>query len=242
MKPVDLDVIITTNSKDEALWKMTHDAIRSLRQSQGGENFNLIVVETNTAAAEYPEADVTVKPNEPFRINRFFNLGARHCRGDYLLVTNNDVLYERDWWREMKADFIRERLDTACPQMTNEQPDIMERWLRQKHTTVNLEGYDWFFGQAWVITKGVREWIFPLDENIHFYYNEDDMVMRLRERKCRHHLVHRSRMQHFQAKSHHILKEEGRYQEVTSGAQRYFERKWRRFSWLSLKRWLTGRA
>ena len=226
MKNVDLDVVITTNSKDINLWTMTHNAIKSLRNCIGGENFNIIVVETNTNAEDFPEADITVKPNEPFQINKFYNLGADHCQGDYLLVTNNDVLYDEDWWVQMKKSFIDNNLDTACPQVTNEQPDIYNKWFKQKNTFKNLEGYEWFFGQAWLITKDVKDWLFPLDENIHFYFNDDDMVMRLKEKNCKHQLVYKSKMQHFQAKSHHILKEEGRYQQVTWGTKQYFDSKW----------------
>ena len=80
MKNVDLDVVITTNSKDINLWTMTHNAIKSLRNCIGGENFNIIVVETNTNAEDFPEADITVKPNEPFQINKFYNLGADHSQ------------------------------------------------------------------------------------------------------------------------------------------------------------------
>ena len=63
MSNYDLDVIITTNSKNESFVKMTNNAIMSLRNSVGGDRFKIIIVETNTNAEEYPEANVTVKPN-----------------------------------------------------------------------------------------------------------------------------------------------------------------------------------
>lgn len=226
MENFDLDIIITTNSKNEELFRMTDNAIKSLRNSVGGNNFKIIVVETNSESKEYNEANVTVKPNQPFQINKFYNLGALHSKSDYLLVSNNDVIYDSNWWVHMKKAFVENNLDTACLQCTNEQPDIYSKWIKQKHTFKNLEGYEWFFGQAWCITSKVRDWLFPLDENIHFYFNDDDMVMRLKERGCKHQLVYKSKMEHLQAKSHDILKQEGRYYDVTWGSKSYFDRKW----------------
>jgi hypothetical protein len=226
MNNYDLDVIITTNSKNDSFIKMTNNAIMSLRNSIGGDRFKIIIVETNTEAEEYPEANVTVKPNEPYQCNKFYNLGAVHSESDYLLVANNDTVFDPNWWVNIKKAFAENKLDTACLQCTNEQPDIYNRWFKQKHTFKNLDGYDWFFGQAWCVTSEVRDWLFPLDENIHFYFNDDDMVMRFKEKNCKHQLVYKSKMQHLQAKSHEILKEEGRFFEVTWGSKDYFDKKW----------------
>jgi hypothetical protein len=52
------------------------------------------------------------------------------------------------------------------------------------------------------------------------------MVMRFKEKNCKHQLVYKSKMQHLQAKSHEILKEEGRFFEVTWGSKDYFDKKW----------------
>lgn len=226
MKTKDLDVIVTTNSKNDELYKMTNNCIMSLRNSVGGENFNIIVVETNTYSKEYPEANVTIKPNEPYQCNKFYNLGALHSESEYLLVSNNDTLYDKNWWVYMKKSLIENNLDTACPQIVNTHEDIFERWFKQKYTHKNLDGYNWFFGPAWVIKKDVREWLFPLDENIHFYYNEDDMIMQFKQRNCKHQLVYKSKIHHFGGKSHEILKEEGRYFDVTLGSKEYFNIKW----------------
>ena len=94
MSNYDLDVIITTNSKNESFVKMTNNAIMSLRNSIGGDRFKIIIVETNTNAEEYPEANVTVKPNEPYQCNKFYNFGALHAESEYLLVANNDTLFD----------------------------------------------------------------------------------------------------------------------------------------------------
>ena len=228
MSNYDLDVIITTNSKNESFVKMTNNAIMSLRNSVGGDRFKIIIVETNTNAEEYPEANVTVKPNEPYQCNKFYNLGALHSESDFLLVANNDTIFDVNWWVHMKKAFVDNNLDTACLQCTNEQPDIYNRWFKQKHTFKNLDGYDWFFGQAWCITADVRSWLFPLDEKIHFYFNDDDMVMRFKEKNCKHQLVYKSKMQHLQGKSHEILKDEGRFYEVTWGSKEYFDQKWQK--------------
>lgn len=228
MNNYDLDVIITTNSKNESFVKMTNNAIMSLRNSVGGDKFKIIIVETNSEAEEYEEANITVKPNEPYQCNKFYNLGAKHSNSEYLLVANNDTLFDVNWWIQMKKAFEENKLDTACLQCTNEQPDIYNRWFKQKHTFKNLDGYDWFFGQAWCITSNVRDWLFPLDENIHFYFNDDDMVMRFKEKNCKHQLVYKSKMQHLQGKSHEILKEEGRFYEVTWGSKEYFDNKWKK--------------
>jgi len=102
---IRIDVIVLSNAKTKLHHRMTCDCLRTLRDSEPGVEFNVVVVETNTeeAIAAFHEGPVygaacrVVFPGKPFNYNEFLQIGfttLANSPSPYLLIANNDVLFQ----------------------------------------------------------------------------------------------------------------------------------------------------
>ncbi len=229
----ELDVIILTNTIDDAIYNMTKNAIKSLRDSSENDLFNIILVESNKANNYQYDVDIFLKPEEDFNYNVYLNKAVVHCSCDYSAVSNNDVLFHKGWWSKMKQAMISHNLDTASPKSPRMQVGIVTAAeMKHRYTPLNkiVEGYSvvvTFCGWFWAMKKEIREWLFPLDEQFSFFYQDNDIIMRLQEKNCRHALVAGSLVDHFGQSSHKILKDSGNYLKHTYSLEKKFVDKWK---------------
>lgn len=229
----ELDVIILTNTVDDAIYKMTKNAVKSLKESSENDIFNIILVESNKKNNYSYDVDVYLKPDEDFNYNVYLNLAIKHCTSDYSAVSNNDVLFHKGWWAKLKQAMNQYNLDTASPKSPIEQKGIVTRAeMKHRYTPLNkvVEGYEvvvTFCGWCWVMTKDVRSWLFPLDEQFSFFYQDNDIIYRLQEMNCRHALVGGSLVEHFGQSSHKILHQNNTYLQHTFGLEKKFVEKWK---------------
>ena len=228
-----LDVIILTNTANDEIYKMTSKAIDSLRKSSNENSFNIILVESNNNFDKTYNVDVFLNPKEEFNYNTYLNIASEHCICDYSCVSNNDVVFFPSWWENLRDNMIKHNLDTASPKSPTEQIGIVPKYEIKHRYTPNskiVEGYMvvyTFCGWCWVMTKNVREWLFPLDEQFKFFYQDNDIIMRLQEKNCRHALVASSHVTHFGQTSHKLLHEKGVWYNYTFGLEQAFRNKWK---------------
>ena len=229
----EIDIIILTNSSDDQYFQMTTNAIQSLRNSSENDLFNIILVESNKTNNYSYDCDVYLKPQADFNYNLYLNQAVKHCICDYSAVSNNDVLFHKGWWAKMKQAMISHNLDTASPKSTRPQTGIVPRAeIKHRYTPLNkvVEGYHvvyTFCGWFWAMKKEVREWLFPLDEQFSFFYQDNDIIMRLEEKNCKHALVGGSLVDHFGQSSHKILHQKGTWLQHTFGLEKKFTEKWK---------------
>jgi hypothetical protein len=57
----ELDVVMTGFTGDDEIREMTENSLKSLRDSEGGEDFNIIFLESNPKATPYDSVDVYVR-------------------------------------------------------------------------------------------------------------------------------------------------------------------------------------
>lgn len=228
----ELDVIILTNTADQGIYQMTENAIESLKESEEPGKFNIIIIESNKRSTYEYNVDHQIHPSEDFNYNTYLNIGSKYCVSEYSAVSNNDVLFRKNWWTKMKQAFIDHNLDTASPKSPTEQFGIVQRVeMKHRYTPITkvVEGYEvayTFCGWFWAMKKDVREWLFPLDEQFSFFYQDNDIVMRLKEKNCKHALVGSSLVEHFGQRSHKILHQNGTYLKHTFALEKNFIQKW----------------
>ena len=231
-KMFDLDIIMLTNTKDDNIYKMTCKAIDSLRKSEES-SFNLILVESNKNSDYEYDAEHYIKPDIDFNYNSYLNIGSKYCVSDYSAISNNDVVFHNKWWTNLKTAMIKNNLDTASPKSPTKQfgvHDLVEMKHRYTPETKIVEGHYvvyTFCGWFWAMTKDVREWLFPLDEQFSFFYQDNDIIMRLQEKNCKHALVGGSKVSHIGQRSHDILINNGSYYKHTAGLRTVFEKKYK---------------
>lgn len=227
-----LDVIILTNTYDDKIYMMTKNAIDSLRKSSESDAFNIILVESNKEKRHY-DVDVYLKPEQEFNYNTYLNIAIENCTSDFTCISNNDVFFHKNWWEKLHSAMLDYNLDTASPKSPIEQKGIVQRAeLKHRFTPLNkvVEGHHvvyTFCGWCWVMKKDIRDWLFPLDEQFSFFYQDNDIILRLQERNCKHALVGGSLVDHYGQSSHKILHEQGTYMQHTFNLEKKFLEKWK---------------
>ena len=140
----ELDVIMTGYTGDDEIREMTENSLKSLRDSEGGEDFNIIFLESNPKATPYDSVDVYVKPGYQYHCNKYYNIGVSHAISEYTAIVNNDTYFDPKWWTKMKAAMIEHDLDSASPRSTIQQTGLnpsVEMKHRYTPVTKVVEGY-----------------------------------------------------------------------------------------------------
>jgi hypothetical protein len=100
MEKIDVVILSDLNTQKE----VTEWTIQTLRDSEVSYlshcKYNVNVV-SKTTDVQISNTNV-ICVNEPFNYNRFLNIGFQHLTdAEWVLISNNDVSYERDWLLEI---------------------------------------------------------------------------------------------------------------------------------------------
>lgn len=220
-----VDVVMLSVMRDIPSYRMTRTAVDTLRQSDPNWNFRIRLVETNPDYLRYgfrfdSEIEV-VCPGGDFRYNAFLNAGLESCTGDYVVIANNDLIFEENWFTRLQKGIESEELDSASPYCPG--------WAFHKGLESDVSigwriGYE-FCGWCMCWTRETREALCPLDERFVFWCQDNDIARTLEGMGKRHGLVGSSRVRHLVNQSHRFIPPE-RYDEMVHGAGRTLESKW----------------
>lgn len=225
-----VDVIVLTNSLDEFMVWMTRRTINTLLESEEGIDFNVIIVESSrNVEKEY--ADICnhyIFPNEPFNYNKFLNIGSKYCKGDWIIISNNDVSYELGWFNEIiKVHQERPDIESFSPK---DPLLFMSFWGDVFVGTKDnyVEGYQvskYLMGWSLVIKKPSFDKILPFDEQFDMYYQDNDYAEILKLNGIKHALVRRSIASHYNTLSVRIL--EHKVRPKMQEDEQKFRNKWK---------------
>lgn len=200
------DIIILSNSKTIEEYGLTQRAINSLRLSENFK-FNEVIVETNTKYLQegfvYQGSNVTT-PGEDFNYNRFLNIGLNYCKSDWVIISNNDVIFTEKWFTKI-MDFSKQN-----PEFLSFSP-WEPNWHKKRGMLLDrdyYEGYRTSFeitGWCIVMHRSVIERCNLFDENFKFWYQDNDYALTLQHNKIKHALVTSSKVYHSVSGSHHLL-------------------------------------
>ena len=113
----DLDVIMLTNTVNDKLCSMVTKAVDTLRKSDGLEDVNIILLESNQDSNYTFDVNHYIKPDFKFNYNAYLNIGSQFATGKYTCISNNDIEFSKTWWTKMKAAFEKYNLDVASPKI-----------------------------------------------------------------------------------------------------------------------------
>lgn len=191
---MDVDVIILTNSKDKLSTTVGERTIRHLHDSESNHKFHVHLVDSGEDfLSVYKDiVETYMRPDEPFNYNRFINIALKHVKHDWVLISNDDVGYERGWFTEMmKVHSIR--------------PDIQS--FSPKDPMLYMIYFDWHFlntdelyFENYKVTEGLMGWsilikkealdkIAPFDEQFDMYYQDNDYAETIKSKGIKHALV-----------------------------------------------------
>ena len=221
-----VDVIILSYAKNDAIIEMNNNCINSLNSSTDQHQFNIILIETDsTNEHSYQQKNVkVVQPGIEFNYNKFLNIGLKECTNDWILISNNDTIYHKNFLENM---FIANQFDTEILSMS----PMDDTWFRHNefNRSINIYyGYRVSYeltGWSILINKKVFDVIGGFDEEFTFWYQDNDYANNLIKHNIKHALIIDSKVTHLLSKSHDLIEEEKKH-EMTNGLGVKFINKW----------------
>ncbi len=201
---MNVDCIILTSSDDAAKIRMTKRTILTLKDSEPNINFDVYLVESaKSTNPQHYESIITkyIQPQESFNYNRFLNIASSHLKNEWVIISNNDVGYERGWLSEIFKIY-------------QERPDIES--FSPKDPLLYMKYYDWHFVnspsnyyECYKVTEAINGWcivikktaldkILPFDEIFDMYYQDNDYAEVIKSKGIKHALVRNSIACHLQ--------------------------------------------
>ncbi|QTF81908.1 glycosyltransferase [Gordonia phage Guey18] len=96
-----VDVVILSNAQSSMLKRMTQEAIDTCLAGANSLPVNIIVLEQNWSV-EYKNAETRHMAGE-FHYNEFANYGAALGNAPWIMIANNDLIFEDGWLHELLA-------------------------------------------------------------------------------------------------------------------------------------------
>lgn len=190
MQSPTVDVVILSKSPTEEMQKMTQYAVNTCRAGASGHLVNIIVLEQHPGVT-YRNATTEYIEDE-FAYNTFANIGAASGTAPWIMIANNDLVFEDDWLAPL--------LEANHPVVSPINPgDSRQRGInRTEHGYVNGRH---FSGWCFMITRDVWDKIGGFDEDFRFWCADDSVVEQLRAINVPPMLVGRSRVRHLVSKT-----------------------------------------
>lgn len=181
---VDVVMLAFTGSRD--IFEMNKRAIDSLRAGDPGIRFNVWLLETNPGFPalgwEYDAATQVVYPQQKFNFNRFNNIGLGLGSADWVVFSNNDVVFHPGWCTAMlAAHALQPRLRCLCPVDPASQHTPEGTFGPSEAYRVGHHVRVTFTGWCFMVQRSVFAETGPFDERFDYYFADDDFTMQLRK-------------------------------------------------------------
>ena len=96
-----ISVVIPIYLLDPDLLKITDECIESLRVT-GKDDYELIIVDNNSPIPKQYKADIYIKNKTNLGNGVAWKQGMRVATGDYILLSDNDVIFNHGWQKMTK--------------------------------------------------------------------------------------------------------------------------------------------
>jgi GT2 family glycosyltransferase len=196
-----VDVVILSNCNHQDYFNVNTECIRSLIASENNFSFNIFVIESNSNfnklgfTYQFPNVRVII-PNEPFNFNLFLNIGLSETTNQWILLSNNDVRFHRDWLHEiLKIKKQHAHIQSFCPFDRNSPYLSWEKYSKKTHHVgyrVPIE----FVGWCSLMERTVFDKIGKLDEQFDLYFQDNDFALTLKKHGIVHAMVPHSFVEH----------------------------------------------
>lgn len=240
---MEADVIILSNTKDEKMFDLLKQAVDTLHDRDPDHVFNVYIIESNknlSSTFTHKLSEIRGKfiiPQEEFNYNLYLNIGVRECKSDYIVISNNDVVYYDNWFTNILRQFKKDpELMSVSPidrlwQRHTEQFFSSSKEIHIGHRT----SYE-FAGWCFVVKKEVFKILGSFDERFKFYYQDNDWVELYNLYKIKHGICTTSNVHHLLSKSHKLL--EGEEAKLYDMREQYnvFIDKWKNLGSMKYKR------
>lgn len=194
-----IDVIILTDSTDVALTQRTID---TLHYTDTVYPIHIQLVDSGTNdPLRYRGYSNYIHPESSFNYNKFLNIAITYCTGKWVVISNDDVSYEKHWFTEM-MNVYDQRPDIEA--FSPKDPLLYMRYF-PNHFIGRVDDYF----ESYAVTEALQGWctvikrtaldkILPFDEMFDMYYQDNDYAERLKQAGIKHALVRHSIVCHME--------------------------------------------
>jgi len=180
-----INVVILAYTLDMSIFEMNREAIHSLLKAEPELDFKIILVESNreweSLGQSYPPEVEVLVPDAPFNFNAFNNLGMERGQADWILFSNNDVVFHTGCISAMlKAHQENPDFVSFCP--TDPQSPHTPPGTFPENTAA-VPGYlvrVHFTGWCFLVKREIFGVTGPFDPTFDYYFADDDFCMQLR--------------------------------------------------------------
>lgn len=224
---MNIDVICYTKTATDHLYRVCRNTLMTLRDSEKDHKFIIHLYENNpNSPYDFSKmVDHYEVYDEPFAYCKFNNRAYPHVTGDWVMVINNDLRFERGWFSKIL-------------EVHNKRPDIES--FAPKCPVLYMNNFDYHFvgtnedyHESYKVTEFVSGWcllmkrrvwdaIYPWDERFRFYYTDNDYAERLKELGVKHALVRDSIVIHLGSQTTTTVSEASIWHEE----EKMFRTKW----------------
>lgn len=165
-----------------------------MQESEKNYKFHFHLVESGiNIKSQYAQIiDNYIVIRGEFNYNKSINNALKYVKYDWVVISNNDVGYEKNWFSEIMA-------------IHKSRPDIES--FSPKDPMLYMKYFDWHFidskdeyfesykvsealmGWSLVIKRTALDKITPFDEQFDMYYQDNDYAMMLQKNNIKHALV-----------------------------------------------------
>lgn len=225
---IDVDIVIISDSYNTELTNITEKAIETLYKSEEAINFNTYIVESSNVDYSHLNKNIhMIYPRQGFGYNKFLNIGRKAGCSEYVCLCNNDLEFHKNWASNIIEEMNKDKTLLSASPISYE-PHMSKGYANLNNG--NIYGYRAVFNiSGWAIfqKRSIYDIIGDLDENMTFWYADDDYGQVLLKNNLKHALIPTSRVDHVQSKTLNS-KSERDQKELTINQQIKFIQKWAR--------------
>lgn len=198
---VKIDIIILSYAKTAYLKSLTEQTVATLMASEDPKKITFEVLVIESEKSLYPfqfENTKTIYPNKKFGFNKYLNIGLSATKHKFVCMCNNDLIFHPNWASEILAVMHSNNLVfSATPYCKNYHPSKGFATFASP-----LEGYlGVFTGWCFFVKRAIFDTIGKLDENLNFWYCDNDYVQLLLKHQIKNVLVSSSFITHLGSES-----------------------------------------
>lgn len=181
---MNVTVIIISNAKSRQLYNMTQEAVLFAKA-------DVIVLEQNPEVPNYIGGK-TVFTVEPFNYNYLANRGVEIADTDWIVISNNDVIFMEGWLEEL----LKPQYPIVSPKCPNDE--------RQSAITKNTTGYETgvhLSGWCFMIHRDLWKKIGGFDEDFKFWCADNSLMEQLIKAEVPPMIVPKAIVRHLESKT-----------------------------------------
>ncbi len=193
-----VDIIIPSDSKNASIIGVVKNCINSLFLSEPNIIFNVYIYEKQNISWDNLSKGVnivhTIKYDE-FNYNRIMNDGISKSKSNYIIMANNDLVFEKDWLSMILCVFDQTDLLSLSPR----EPIIHKGIPIQNKIYIGYDIRKYLCGWCIVVKRELFDIIGKLDERCDFWYSDNCYADQLKKHKIKHGLVCSSIVRHLES-------------------------------------------